>query len=216
MERGEGGSHYQHTQDRRRDLYILYNIQPFYGSSTFMAHYDYEWSLTPHRAVTRNGCFWTHVLFSFLAPSGAQGVVISICLSQSMVSRTLHWLNSLSCCLCILFSNPSFSHFSLFFIGQMEPKILYPCPVLSRALVSFVTRYSGWWERGITGHTEHNCDLLELGPKSWSRLRTVLQPICLLLTKIAYRYSQGRGTGLPCTNATKKRWCNYSMFCSIL
>ena len=30
-----------------------------------MAHYDYEWSLTPHRAVTRNGCFWTHVLFSF-------------------------------------------------------------------------------------------------------------------------------------------------------
>ena len=48
MERGEGGV--ITNTHRRRDLYILYNIQPFYGSSTFMAHYDYEWSLTPHRA----------------------------------------------------------------------------------------------------------------------------------------------------------------------
>ena len=46
-ERREGSSHYQHTGD---GIYILYNIQPFYGSPTFMAHYDYEWSLTPQRA----------------------------------------------------------------------------------------------------------------------------------------------------------------------
>ena len=43
------GSHYLYTQDR---IYISYNIQPFYGSLTFMAHYDYEWSLTPQRGDT--------------------------------------------------------------------------------------------------------------------------------------------------------------------
>ena len=71
---------------------------------------------------------------------------------------------------------------------------------------------------GITGHTEHNADLLELGPGpgQQSELRTVLQPICLVLTKIAYRYSLGRGTGSALDKCNKETLCNYSMFCTIL
>ena len=67
---------------------------------------------------------------------------------------------------------------------------------------------------GITGHTEQNADLLELGPGpgQQSELRTVLQPICLLLTKIAYRYSLGRGTGSALDKCNKETLCNYSMF----
>ena len=40
-----------------------------------MAHYDYEWSLTPHRAQSCD-TEWLllDVFFSFLAPSGAQEV----------------------------------------------------------------------------------------------------------------------------------------------
>ena len=63
---------------------------------------------------------------------------------------------------------------------------------------------------GITGHTEHSADLLELGPGpgQQSELRTVLQPICLVLTKIAYRYSLGRGTGSALDKCNKETLCN--------
>ena len=130
-------------------IYILYNIQPFYGSPTFMAHYDYEWSLTPQRAKS--------------------------CDTERLLLDVLFFL-------------------------------------LPWAMVSFVARYSGWWEGDNWAHGAQLW-LVRAWPRPRSELRTVLQPICLLLTKIAYRYSQGRGTGPALDKCNKERLCNYKLLC---
>ena len=82
-----------------------------------------------------------------------------------------------------------------------------------------------WWvllrgiqggERGITGHTEYNCDLLELGPGPGQNSEQFYNQFVSCWPKLHTDTVRGGARVLPWTNATKKGWCNYSMFCSFL